>query len=69
MRSHNSYIEALGECKRIDLKSHKIFDRFSTNRKIVMVVYDPIDCQAHIMVSHLQVDQNGTTVPSQFGWY
>ena len=69
MRSHNSYIVALVECKRIDLNIHKIFDRFSTNRKIVAVVYDPIDYQAHIMVSHLQVDQNGTTVPSQFGLY
>ena len=69
MRSHNSYIEALVECKRIDLNSHRIFDRFSTNRRIVAVIYDPIGCQAHIVVSHLPVDQNGTTVPSQFDLY
>ena len=69
MMSHNSYIVALVECKRIDLNSRKIYDCFSTNHRIVTAVYDPVNCQADIVVSLLRVDQNGTSAPSQFGSY
>ena len=65
MMSHNSYIVALVECKRIDLRSRKIYDCFSTSRRIVMAVNDRADYLAHIVVYALRVDQNGTLTPLQ----
>ena len=65
MRSHKNYTEAQVECKRIDSKSRKIYDCFSTSRRIVTAVNDRVDCLAHIVVYALRVDQNGTLTPLQ----